>query len=280
MSDPASERLPALEDARLEAPTLERLNARLGTRWLGRAYEWHAACESTNDLAAARARTGAPAGLVVATEQQSAGRGRLGRSWHSPAGENLYLSIVLRPTRPAHEIPPLTLLVGAAVARALAGLGLRPRLKWPNDVQLVVEGAARKVAGILTEMSSEAGRVGHVVVGLGLNVNGRAFPADLAARATSLRLAAGRTFERAAVLAALLEELERLCEVFEAAGPAAASEAWQPFAEVGARCRVSAPGAPGAELEGTMVGIDADGALRLRDDAGHIHRVLSGEIST
>ncbi|HVU49482.1 MAG TPA: biotin--[acetyl-CoA-carboxylase] ligase [Polyangia bacterium] len=259
------------------APTAERLGARLETRWLGRTYEWHEACDSTNDLAAARARGGAAQGLVVATERQAAGRGRLGRAWHSPAGENLYVSILLRPARPAPEIPPLTLLAGAAVARALARLGFQPQLKWPNDVQLAVDGAARKVAGILTEMSSEGGRVGHVVVGLGLNVNALSFPEELGARATSLRLAAGRAFERAAVLAAVLEELERLYEAFEARGPAAAGEAWQPFAALGARCRVSGPG---ADLEGTMLGIDADGALRLQDDAGHIHRVLSGEIST
>jgi BirA family biotin operon repressor/biotin-[acetyl-CoA-carboxylase] ligase len=262
-----------VDDERLAAPTGSRVAARLGARWLGRTYEWHEACDSTNDLAAARARAGAPQGLVVATERQSAGRGRLGRVWHSPAGENLYVSILLRPTRPAPEIPPITLLAGAAVARALAGLGFEPRLKWPNDVQL---DAGRKVAGILTEMASEGGRVGHVVVGLGLNVNTLSFRDELAARATSLRLVAGHAFERAAVLAAVLDQLERLYEAFEAGGPVVASEAWQPFAAVGARCRVSAPG---ADLEGTMLGIDADGALRLRDDAGQIHRVLSGEIS-
>src|SRR6267142_3604854 len=132
-----------------EPLTPELLAARLGTRWLGRAYEWHPTCASTNDVATERARAGAPEGLVVATEEQTAGRGRLGRAWHSPAGANLYLSLLLRPARAAAEIPPLTLLAGAAVARALASLGLAPRLKWPNDVQLVVAGAARKVAGIL-----------------------------------------------------------------------------------------------------------------------------------
>jgi BirA family biotin operon repressor/biotin-[acetyl-CoA-carboxylase] ligase len=269
-------------DDEADAPTPERLAERLGTRWLGRAYEWHAACDSTNDLAGARAREGAPHGLVVATERQSAGRGRLGRAWHSPAGENLYLSLLLRPTRPASEIPPLTLLAGAAVARALAGLGLAPRLKWPNDVQLVIDsgGAPRKVAGLLTEMSSEGGRVGHVVVGLGLNVNALAFPAELADRATSLRLAAGRAFDRAAVLAAVLAAFEPLYDDYAARGAAAAGDAWQPFAALGERCSVSAPGAPDGRLVGVTVGIDADGALRLRDDVGHIHRVLSGEIST
>src|SRR5215471_19086357 len=91
-------------------PTPERLLAQLRTRWLGRAYEWHAVCASTNDLAAERGRGGAAEGLVVAADAQSGGRGRLGRAWHSPAGQNVYLSILLRPRRRAAEIPPLTLL--------------------------------------------------------------------------------------------------------------------------------------------------------------------------
>src|SRR5450432_385716 len=141
-----------------DALTTERLAAALGTRWLGRAFEWRASCGSTNDLAAERARQGVAAGFVIAADAQTAGRGRLGRSWHSPAGDNLYFSIVLRPTRPPAEIPPITLLAGAAVARALGSFGLAPRLKWPNDVELAdqmrepSEGSRRKVAGILTEM--------------------------------------------------------------------------------------------------------------------------------
>jgi BirA family biotin operon repressor/biotin-[acetyl-CoA-carboxylase] ligase len=268
----------------LAAPTEERLRARLATRWLGRAYEWHDECSSTNALAAARARDGAAEGLVVATDVQAAGRGRLGRAWHSPEGENLYVSLLLRPTRPAGEIPPLTLLAGAAVARALAGLGFRPRLKWPNDVQLVVgDEDVRKVAGILTEMSSEGARANHVVVGIGLNVNALEFPPELATSATSLRLVGGRALERAAVLAAVLAAFEPLYESFGVEGAAAAGAAWQEFAALGARCRVAAPGRAGPSalpLEGVALGVDVDGALRLRDDTGQIHRILSGEITT
>ena len=264
-------------------PDEVRLTARLETRWLGRVYEWHAvrSAGSTNDLAGARAREGAAQGLVVATERQTAGRGRLGRVWHSPAGENLYLSLLLRPTRPAAEIPPLTLLAGAAVARGLAQLGFTPRLKWPNDVQLVVDGAPRKVAGILTEMSSEGGRVGHVVIGLGLNVNTLSFsrrPRRAGHVAAPRRGARARS--RGGARRGPRSAFEPLYEDYVARGAAAASEAWQGFAALGERCKVSAPGAPHGQLEGVTLGIDADGALRLRDDAGHIHRVLSGEIST
>jgi BirA family biotin operon repressor/biotin-[acetyl-CoA-carboxylase] ligase len=275
----------------------------LSTRWLGRAYDWHAACASTNDLVAARGREGAPEGLVVAADAQTGGRGRLGRSWHSPAGENLYFSILLRPERPPPEIPPLTLLAGAAVAVAVAGLGAAPRLKWPNDVLLANHsgtlegrpnppattplgkaelrqreaGVAPKVAGILTEMSSEGERVGQVVVGVGLNVNALDFPPELAARATSLRRALGRQLDRAEVLAAVLAAFEPLYDSFRAEGPPAAVDAWQRFAALGERWRVRSGAA--APLEGVALGVDPDGALRLRDDAGQIHRVLSGEIA-
>ena len=258
----------------------DQLRARLATRWLGRAFEWHAACASTNDLASERARAGAPAGLVIAADAQTAGRGRLGRTWHSPAEENLYLSILLRPSRPPAEIPPLTLLVGGAVAGALAGLGLAPRLKWPNDVQLLDENGRRgKVAGILTEMASAGASALHVVVGIGLNVNGLEFPPELAERATSLRRALGQKVDRLALLAGLLDALEPLYEDFERRGPATAVAAFEAHAAFPARCRVTAVGFPGDRLEGTALGVDPDGALRLRDDTGQIHRVISGELS-
>jgi BirA family biotin operon repressor/biotin-[acetyl-CoA-carboxylase] ligase len=253
--------------------TAARIGAALETRWLGRAYEWHEVCGSTSDLAAERARAGAPAGLVIAADRQTGGRGRLGRTWHSPAGENLYVSLLLRPARPAAEIPPLTLLAGAAVARAVAAPGVAPRLKWPNDVQLVdAAGARRKLAGVLTEMASAGDRVEHVIVGIGINVNAREFPAELADRATSLLLATGRPIDRAALLAAVLNAFEPLYDEFVRRGPAVAVDAFGAYAALPERCRVD------DRLQGVALGVDPDGALRLRDDAGRIHRVISGEV--
>jgi len=259
------------------------LAARLHTRWLGRAFEWHASCGSTNDLAAERARAGAPAGLVIVADAQTSGRGRLGRSWHSPADENLYLSIVLRPARPPSEIPPLTLLAGAGVARALTTFGLTPRLKWPNDVELVEPVGAtnrrRKVCGVLTEMASAGGSALHVVVGIGINANAVDFPPEIAERATSLRRALGHAVDRVELLAALLEAFEPLCEAFDRRGPAAAVEAFEAHAAFPTPCRVTAPGRPSERLEGIALGVEPDGALRLQDETGQIHRVISGELS-
>jgi BirA family biotin operon repressor/biotin-[acetyl-CoA-carboxylase] ligase len=256
--------------------TAASVGAALATRWLGRTFEWHAVCGSTSDLAAERARGGAPAGLVIAADAQTAGRGRLGRSWHSPAGDNLYLSLLVRPPRAAAEVPPLTLLAGAAVARAVEALGVVPRLKWPNDVQLVDstsgDGRRRKLAGVLTEMASAGERVEHVVVGIGINVNTTSFPAELADRATSLRLATGQPIDRARLLAAVLNAFEPLYDDFERRGAAAAVAAFNAYSALPERCRVD------DRLQGVALGIDPDGALRLRDDAGRIHRVISGEV--
>ncbi len=130
-------------------------------------------------------------------ERQTAGRGRLGRTWHSPAGQNLYCSIVLRPPLAPAAVPQLGLVVGVAVADAVAeATGLRPAIKWPNDVLL----GGRKVCGILTEMEAEVERVHHVIAGIGVNLNleARAFPRELRRKATSLRIATGRRVDRAA----------------------------------------------------------------------------------
>jgi BirA family transcriptional regulator, biotin operon repressor / biotin---[acetyl-CoA-carboxylase] ligase len=254
-----------------------RVSAALTTRWLGRSCETFDTCVSTNDLAAERGRAGAAEGLVIVSDQQSRGRGRMGRDWFSPRGENLYFSLLLRPVRPPAEIPPLTLLAGAALAEALAGFGVVPRLKWPNDV-LVPDTTSepRKVAGILTEMVSEGNRVAHVVVGIGLNVNGMNFPAELAGRATSLALARGQPVDRVTVLCAVLSAFERAYEDFRANGPRAAVSRWSAHAALGGRCRVAVDG---REVSGVALGLDPDGALRVRDDDGQVIRVISGEIT-
>jgi BirA family biotin operon repressor/biotin-[acetyl-CoA-carboxylase] ligase len=151
-------------------------------------------------------------------------------------------------------------------------MGVAPRLKWPNDVQLVDGERRRKLAGVLTEMVSAGARVDHVVVGIGINANATIFPAELAERATSLRAATGQPVDRARLLAAVLNAFEPLYDEFERRGPAAAVAAFSAYAALPERCRVD------DRLQGVALGVDPDGALRLRDDAGRIHRVISGEI--
>jgi BirA family biotin operon repressor/biotin-[acetyl-CoA-carboxylase] ligase len=253
----------------------ERLQARLTTGWLGRKHLHVASCASTNDVAAAEAKTGAAEGLVVTTDRQTEGRGRQGRVWLAPPGENLTFSLLLRPTRPPPEIPPLTLLAGGALAEALSTLGFAARVKWPNDVLLRGPTGARKVAGILTEATTVGDRIGHVVVGIGINVNTTSFPDDLADKATSLRLAGGGPLELSEVLARVLASFETAYENFRVLGPAAAIPLWEAHADPFLRSKARVDG---RDIEGVAVGVLPDGSLQIRDDDDVIHRVVSGEV--
>jgi BirA family biotin operon repressor/biotin-[acetyl-CoA-carboxylase] ligase len=257
------------------------LHAHLHTRRLGRAHQALAVCDSTNDRCARLAREGAPEGQLVVADTQTGGRGRLGRSWFSPAGQNLYLSLLLRPAVPAPRLPPLTLVAGAAIGevlgQALAGSGVRPRLKWPNDVEIDAGGGqTRKLAGILTEMATEREQIRHVVLGIGINVNQTAFPAELESRATSLQLLSGRPHDRSRLLAALLEALETAYDQALRDGGASGLARWRVLAALPRPCRISRP--QGEALVGTAVDVDAEGALLLQDDSGELQRVLSGEL--
>lgn len=254
----------------------DRIAAVLHTGWLGRDYVFLQACGSTNDEVTERAATGAKEGLVVVSDQQSNGRGRRGRSWHSPAGQSLYFSMLLRPALPPHQVAPMTLLAGAALAHALAGIGFRPRLKWPNDVLLETPQGLRKVAGILAEMATEGGRVRHVVLGVGINVNTRAFPPELAERATSLSFACSDDVDRAMVLAAFLHAFEPAYEEFVATGPAATLVSWRKYALLGQACWIESGS---QRIEGTAEGVDGSGALLMRTEDGRLMPVHAGEIN-
>jgi BirA family biotin operon repressor/biotin-[acetyl-CoA-carboxylase] ligase len=267
----------------LSAPdrlTEEELAAHLGTSWLGRSLACHEVTGSTNSDAAELGRGGAPEGAVVVADAQTAGRGRLGRSWVSEPGLNLYLSVLLRPEILPFEAPQLSLVAGVAVAAALESLGARPRIKWPNDVLL----DGRKVCGILTEIEAEADRVSFVVVGLGVNLNSRLhdFPEELHDKATSLRIESGETVERAPVAARVLGELERFYDLFRGGGFGAVAPEWERrTALVGRELTVSGAG---EVVSGTYAGVDTDGALLLdapgsSGGPGGVRRVLAGDVT-
>ncbi|MDX2020867.1 MAG: biotin--[acetyl-CoA-carboxylase] ligase [Deltaproteobacteria bacterium] len=249
----------------------------LTTRRLGRTFKHLARCGSTSDEAARLADQGCGDGTVVTADQQTAGRGRLGRVWHSPAGANLYLSIVLRPPLPPSALPPLTLLTGVAVAETLRIIGIESRLKWPNDIMLPTAAGLRKTGGILTEMATTNGRTKHVIVGLGLNVLLTAFPPELADRATSLQLAAEAPPDRLTLLAQFLNEFEPLYDRFVVEGTSFVLQQWRRYGWLGQPCKVDREG---ATLAGHAVDVDETGALIIEDSAGKHHAVLSGEVVT
>jgi BirA family biotin operon repressor/biotin-[acetyl-CoA-carboxylase] ligase len=254
----------------------EELRTGLEVAVVGREIRYFATTDSTNRQACALAEAGAAEGLVVIADQQSSGKGRLGRSWFSPPGVNLYLSIVLRPPLPPQAAPQLTFLSALAVSRAIAAVsGLAPTHKWPNDV--LVDG--HKVAGLLNEMSAESDRIRYVVLGIGVNLNMTTaqFPADLRAPATSLLVAGGRPVGRAQFARTLLTEVDALYASYLRHGSAPIMAAWEAHCDlVGKLVAVEGQGEP---LGGVVAGIDRDGALLLTLADGATVRVLAGDVT-
>lgn len=233
---------------------------------------------STNDVASGLAERGAPEGTMVVALAQTAGRGRLGRSWFSPPGAGLYVSVVCRTARVA---PMLTIAGGVAVAEGIReATGLPVGLKWPNDV--VISDTAqparrRKLAGILAEGCTGPEGLQHVVLGIGINIQRAAYPPSLVGRATSLETELGRPIEPWPVLAAVLAALNQQVTALEEGGAGRLLERWRALAP-------SAAGSPiewnanGATLRGTTAGIDERGALLVRV-GDRVERIVAGELT-
>ncbi|HVB99300.1 MAG TPA: biotin--[acetyl-CoA-carboxylase] ligase [Candidatus Dormibacteraeota bacterium] len=229
---------------------------------------------STNDVALELGYKGAPQGAVVIAEEQTAGRGRLGRSWHSEQASGIYVSVVLRPAMPPASASLLTLVAGLAAREAVAGqTGLALDIRWPNDLLL----GGRKFAGILTEMYAEPDRIEFVVVGMGINVNQERFPPELAGTATSLRTETGRTHSRLELLVRLLLELEGHYNRFMAEGPGAIIERFGQVSSYARGKRVRIHTAT-ETYTGTTAGLEPGGLLRVRRDGGGVETIISGDV--
>ena len=230
--------------------------------------------DSTNDRLLELAAAGAPDGSVVSADEQTSGRGRRGRSWHSPDG-GLYLSYLVRDAGDLPRPALLTLAAGVATARAIReATGLAARLKWPNDV--VTDQGGRKLAGILAEASGAGSRLEFAVIGVGINVAAAVFPPDLAARASSIANELGRDVDRSALQQALVGSLDAEVARLRAGGHGAMLEEWA-AASPSARGRDVSWQADGAVRHGVSAGIDDEGALIVRTDAG-ITRLVAGEV--
>jgi BirA family transcriptional regulator, biotin operon repressor / biotin---[acetyl-CoA-carboxylase] ligase len=232
--------------------------------------------DSTNSVAMQLGESGEPHGAVVLAEEQTAGRGRAGRSWTSERSAGIYCSILLRPPIPPAHAPLLTLVAGLAARDAAAeDLDALPDIRWPND--LLVGG--RKFCGILTEMHAEPDRIHYAVVGIGINVNQSKMPADLAAIATSLRIENGKMHSRFELLIRLLQYFDRYYNQFLADG---ALPVLRRFAQVssyyeGKRVRITTAT---EAFTGITAGLEPSGVLRVaRDDGRGIEAVLSGDVA-
>jgi BirA family transcriptional regulator, biotin operon repressor / biotin---[acetyl-CoA-carboxylase] ligase len=253
------------------------LKLRLGTtRVVGREIQVFQETTSTNDIVERMARDGVSEGITVFAEKQSKGRGRLGRNWHSAPRLGLYLSVLFRPKVPPQSITRLTIAAAASLARAIETVtGLKPEIKWPNDLLL----KGRKVAGILTELSAEMDRVRHAIVGIGVDVNHESedFPVELREVATSLRIASSQRVGRGELALAVLRELDvdygrAMSNRFEEL-----ADEWE------SRCttlgQLVTVRAGARQIRGRAESLDADGALLLRTDHGHLERVVGGDVT-
>lgn len=250
----------------------------LCTARMGRQIEYRETVGSTNDLARHLARAGAPDGQVVIADEQTAGKGRLGRSWTTPRGSALAMTLVLRPALPPHHAPRITLAAAVAVAEAVRSeTGLPAGIKWPNDLQV----RGRKFCGILTEMEADMDRVEFVVCGMGLNVNltREDLPAEVQETATSLAAEAQRTIARAPLARAILTRFEAVYADLTGGCFSAVLERWRELSvTLGRQVSVrSVTGAP--TLHGMAEDLDSDGALLVRSEEGGLHRVVAGEVS-
>lgn len=231
--------------------------------------------DSTNRVALQLGHEGEAHGAVVLSEEQTAGRGRAGRVWHSERANGIYMTVLLRPEISPSDAPLLTLLAGLAVRDAIAGqTGLMPDLRWPNDLLL----NSKKLGGILTEMHAEPERVRFVIIGIGVNVNHSRMPEKLQEIATSLRIETGRCYSRLEITVKLLAKLESYYNQFLKDGPQAILERFVEVSTFATGKRVRIANAR-ETFTGTTAGLAPNGLLRVTREDGRTETVISGDVA-
>jgi BirA family biotin operon repressor/biotin-[acetyl-CoA-carboxylase] ligase len=253
------------------------IQLRLRTAKLGRRLHYFEQLGSTQSMAHELARQGAEEGTLVIAEQQTEGRGRMGRKWHSPKGKGIWMSLVLKPQVSLQFAPQLTLIVAVALCRAIRQVTSLPAgIKWPND--LLIHG--KKISGILSESIAEDEHPLYVVVGIGISANLREddYTEELRSVATSLQLELGRPVDRMELLCEFLQELEALYRLYHDQGFGPIKLLWEALSvSLNQRVRTQSPQ---GTLEGLAVGLDESGALTVRQDDGTLTKWYSGTIET
>ncbi|MFW6414466.1 MAG: biotin--[acetyl-CoA-carboxylase] ligase [Verrucomicrobiota bacterium] len=259
------------------APLPAEITPLLHTSSIGRTIHYLDQTASTNKTARQHAENGATHGTVIVTDHQTQGRGRLQRNWYSPAGANLYLSIILRPPLPPMSAPSFSLLTGLAVRRACCGFAADQQIaiKWPNDIFI----NGKKTAGILADISAEQDCINHLIIGIGVNVNleSQNLPPALQETATSLKIETGRSINRPALAAAILDRLEELYDPWLKQG-------LTPFLDelhhssllLNREVSVSNPR---STIRGKVTGITPNGELSLQTETGAIQTIAAGDAS-
>ncbi|WP_239614215.1 biotin--[acetyl-CoA-carboxylase] ligase [Cohnella mopanensis] len=255
--------------------SIQELLPKLRTKQFGRQLHVMDVVSSTQDELRKLAEQGAAEGTLVIAEQQTNGRGRMGRHWVSPAGKGVWMSLLLRPPVPLQWTPQLTLLAAVALSRAISRVvPLEIGIKWPND--LLVGG--KKISGILLESAAEDERLRYVVVGLGISVNLEAgdYPAELLEKAISLKMASGETVNRSELIACILEEFERLYELYLEQGFAPIRSLWEAHSVT--LHNETLLYTPQGSITGIPTGLDDSGGLKVELADGTRRTIYSAEI--
>jgi BirA family transcriptional regulator, biotin operon repressor / biotin---[acetyl-CoA-carboxylase] ligase len=255
--------------------TPDMLRQRLKGSLFGKRVYHFFKVDSTNRVAMELSQAGEPEGAVVIAEEQTAGRGRSGRIWHSERATGIYATIILRPKLAPVQAPLLTMMAGLSAHSAVqVQTGLDVDLKWPND--LLING--KKVGGILTEMYAEPNQIRFVVVGIGLNVNQENFPGELSVIATSLRAESGRSQSRLELLVRLLREFETDYNRFLAEGPASVIERFSEVSSYARGKRVRVTNGKDS-FTGITAGVGPEGLLLVKRDSGQEVTVIAGDVT-
>lgn len=254
----------------------EELESAIHTKWAGHPVICFGETDSTNIQARRLAdEEHAPHGTLVTAEQQNGGKGRRGRTWESPSGVGIWMSLLLRPEIHAVSASMLTLVAALAAKKGIfEATGIQSEIKWPNDLVL----NKKKICGILTEMSTELMEIQYVVIGTGINVNIKEFPEEIKETATSLFLETGKTHNRSRIIAEIMKAFEEYYEIFaETEDMSGLMEQYnKSLVNLGREVCVLAPS---GEFRGICEGIDDQGSLIVRREDGTVSHVVSGEVS-
>ena len=253
----------------------EHISMYLETKELGRNIFYYPSCNSTQTIATNKAREGASHGTLVISEEQTAGRGRLDRTWESSAGKGIWMSVIIRPNISPQYAAQFTLVAAVAIARAIEDVtSCIPSIKWPNDLLL----NGKKMTGILTELQSDMDRIQAIIIGIGVNVNqsSDAFIGPLQSIATSLKLETGAEVNRALLTSKILFYLEKYSDMYVEFGFEPIKLIWESYnCTIGKRIRATTLR---ETVEGLALGITNHGALKLQLDSGEIKEVYSADI--
>ncbi|MDG5470623.1 biotin--[acetyl-CoA-carboxylase] ligase [Jeotgalibacillus sp. ET6] len=247
----------------------------LQTKRLGRSIYYYESVDSTQKIAHKLAQEQAPEGTLVIAEEQTSGRGRMSRSWHSPKGTGIWMSLLLRPVLPPQKAPQFTLLTAVAVVQAIEDVcDVNVEIKWPND--LLVNN--RKITGILTELQADSEQIHSLIIGIGMNINQQQedFPKELHELATSLAMETGSEVSRSAIVQRIMHHLEKYYLLYMDKGFAPIKLLWESYA-ISIGRHITARTINGV-LTGIACGITEEGILLLEDDQGVTHSIYSADI--